>query len=99
VSARKTQPLLIYRSVNGSGQTFALEPRSRDRVRRAFGDAHVHPRVFIAHEAKADHDHVRAELLRRVAELLTGVTLERLEQEFGSVMLRDPVTERELRAS
>lgn len=99
MGARKAEPLIIYRSVNSAGATFALELRSRERVRRAFREAHVHPRVFIAHEPKADHHHVRADLVRQVAELLTGVALERLNQKFGSVALRDPVTERELRAS
>lgn len=86
-------PIVIYRSVNRDGQTFGLDPISRRRVRERFGDeAHLHPRVFIAHETTADHTSVRGDLAALVVQLLTGVHPHRLG-ELGGVTFRDPVTE------
>lgn len=82
-------PIIIYRSVNRDGQTFALEPSARARLRIAFGDAvHLHPRVFIAHETKADQLALRPELAEQVVQLLTGVSATKL-QALGGVEFRD----------
>lgn len=98
-NAAPESPIVIYRSVNNAGETFALDPASRERVRAAFENVRVYPRVFIAHEAKEDYKQVHADLLRQVIQLLTGVTLERLEEKFGSLSVVDPVTEQALRPS
>jgi hypothetical protein len=92
-------PIIIYRSVNRQGQTFALEPLSKMRLREHLGeDVHLHPRVFIAHETTADYERVRRDLAAQVIQLLAGVSEERL-QEFGGVEFRDPATETELQLS
>jgi hypothetical protein len=92
-------PIIIYRSVNRDGQTFALDPLSRMRLRETLGDAvHMHPRVFIAHETAADYARVRADLAAQLIPLLTGVSEIRLI-EFGGVSFRDPATEAELQLS
>ncbi len=92
-------PIVIYRSVNNAGETFALDPASRERLRAVFENVRMHPRVFIAHETNEDFKQVHTDLLRQVVQLLTGVTLERLEEKLGSLSVVDPVTERELRPS
>jgi hypothetical protein len=90
------EPIVIYRSVNRDGQTFGLEPLSRNRVRERFGEqVHLHPRVFIAHESEADYESVRGELATLVVQLLTGVHPERLD-ELGGVSFRDPATDEEV---
>jgi biopolymer transport protein ExbD len=96
VGARQ-KPIVIYRSVNRDGETYAMESRSLQRLREALGSAvHAHPRVFIAHETRADYEAVHGGIVQQVIQLLTGVTEERLRP-LGGVSFRDPVTERELR--
>ena len=57
------EPLIIYRSVNREGATFALKPGSRERVQSRFGDAaHVRPRIFIAHETRVNYDEMHVGL-------------------------------------
>jgi hypothetical protein len=96
-AAEAAEPLVIHRSVNGDGETFALEPRSLRRLRQVLGPAaHPRPRVFIAHETKADYEHVHGAIAGQVITLLTGVSEERLRGTFGGVTFQDPVTEQEL---
>lgn len=91
------EPIVIHRSVNRDGQTFALAPLSRDQIREQFGDqVHLHPRVFIAHETKADYESVREDLVTLIVQLLTGVQPDR-QHELGEVSIQDPVTDREVR--
>jgi hypothetical protein len=98
-AAQASEPIIIYRSVNRDGQTFALEPLSMDRLREHFGDAvHVRPRVFIAHETSTHHDQLQGELAGQVIALLTGVSEARLE-DIGGVSFRDPATDAELERS
>ena len=88
--------VVIYRSVNRDGETYALEPRSLKRVRERFGAAaHVHPRIFIAHETRTNHDYVRAAIAPQVVLLLTGLSEEQLAP-LGGVTFRDPVTDQDL---
>jgi hypothetical protein len=95
-TAAEPGPIVILRSVNRNGETFALEPRSLDRLRATFGAAvRAHPRVFIAHEAHADYEHVHGSIAPQVVLLLTGLTEERLKA-LGGVTFRDPVTDRDL---
>jgi biopolymer transport protein ExbD len=90
------EPIVIYRSVTRDGATFALEPRSLDRLREAFGAAvHARDRIFIAHETRADYEQVQGAIAPQIVALLTGLGEERL-QSIGGVVFRDPVTERDL---
>ena len=90
-------PIVVYRSVNRDGQTFALAPSSRKRLREHFGEdhLHLHPRVFIAHETADDYDSMYGDLAKQVVQLLTGLSPDRL-QSLGGVIFRDPVTEDEV---
>lgn len=95
-SAAESDPIVIYRSVNRDGETYALEPHSLERLREAFGHAvHVRPRVFVAHETRADYEHVAAAIAPQIVVLLTGLSEQRLEP-MGGVIFRDPVTDRDL---
>lgn len=96
VEARQP-PIVIFRSVNRDGETYALESRSLKRLREELGTAvHAHPRVFIAHESSADYEAVHGAIVQQVIQLLTGLTEDRLRP-LGGVSFRDPVTEQELR--
>jgi len=89
-------PIVILRSVNRDGETFALEPRSLIRLRQELGaEVHSRPRVFIAHETKADYQHVHGDIAEQVIRLLTGIAEESLSK-LGGVTFRDPVTEQDL---
>ena len=89
-------PIIIHRSVNRDGETFAVEHRSLERLRQALGTAvHVRPRVFIAHESRADYEHVHGSIASQVIQILTGLTEERVSA-LGGVIFRDPVTEQDL---
>lgn len=89
-------PIIIYRSVDRAGQTFALHPLSRDRLKECFGDSiHVHPRVFIAHATEDDYHRVHTGLADQIVMLLTGLSRQRLD-ELGGVSFWDPVSDIEL---
>ena len=93
------EPIVIYRSVNRDGATFALRPGEAERLRALLGDAvHVRSRVFIAHETSADMEQVDIAIAPQVVQLLTGVTIERLSA-IGSVAFREPVNDREVQLS
>jgi hypothetical protein len=67
-----------------------------ERLRSELGSAvHARPRIFIAHEKRADYEHIHGAIAEQIIELLTGVSEERLRS-LGGVMFRDPVTEQEL---
>ncbi|HVI01203.1 MAG TPA: hypothetical protein VM869_20945 [Enhygromyxa sp.] len=91
-----SEPIIIYRTLNRDGQTFAIEPLSLKRLRQAFGnEVRVHPVVFVAHETAADYGQLHGDVVAQVIQLLTGVSEARLDS-FGGVSLRDPVTDDEL---
>lgn len=95
-AATRSTPVVIFRSVNRDGETFAIEPRSLERLRAEFGPAlHARPRVFIAHEGGPDHDHVLGSVVPQIVSLLTGLPEEKL-QALGGVTFRDPVTDQDL---
>jgi hypothetical protein len=56
---------------------------------------HARPRVFVAHEGRADHEHVDVAVAQHIIQLLTGVSEDRLRP-LGGVIFRDPVTERDV---
>lgn len=96
--AKKNQrePLIIHRSVDRQGATYALERRSKDRLREMFGPAlHLAPRLFIAHETEADFAEIRGQIQPQIAAILTGLAEDRLS-EVAPILFVDPVTEKEL---
>lgn len=89
-------PIVIYRSVNRDGETYAIEPRSLDVLREAFGaEVHPRPRLFIAHETRSGYEHFHGELAPQIVILLTGLTEDALER-VGGVVFRDALTDRDL---
>jgi hypothetical protein len=89
-------PIIIYRSVDRDGETYALEPRSLQRLREAFGPAvHSRARIFLTHETRADYEHVQGNVAPQIVMLLTGLSEDRMKHLCG-VMFRDPVTDRDL---
>ncbi|MBL8946814.1 MAG: hypothetical protein JNK45_26830 [Myxococcales bacterium] len=89
--------VVIYQSGDRDGSTFELSSRARRMLEMRFaGAVHFAPRVFIAHETRADFERLHGSLARQIVMLLTGLTEERLA-EVGSVEFRDPVTEKPLR--
>lgn len=96
-SEAQPEPIVIYRTVNGNGETFALKPSSARRIRDHF---HVEPRprVFIAHDTKADFDAVRGDVVNAVIELLARVTKDELSK-HARVEFQDPVLDTVLRVS
>ncbi len=91
-----TKQIVIYRSVDRDGATFALEPESRERVKQKFsGEVHIHPRIFIAHETRSDYASISARIVPQVVQLLTGVAEERLAT-LGRLRFCDPVTEQDI---
>jgi hypothetical protein len=55
----------------------------------------LHPRVFIAHETADDYDSMYGDLAKQVVQLLTGLSVDRL-QGLGGVIFQDPVTEEDV---
>lgn len=66
-AVNESGPIVVLRSVNREGETFALETRSLDRLRATLGDAvRSHPRIFIAHETRADIDGVERSITSQI---------------------------------
>ncbi|AGP39208.1 hypothetical protein BE04_02970 [Sorangium cellulosum] len=96
MSEATAEPIVIYRSINRDGATFALEPRSLDRLRATFGSAvRARDRIFIAHETRADYEEVQGSIAPQIVVLLTGLSEDRLRP-LGGVVFRDPVSEKDL---
>lgn len=83
-------PIVVYRSVNRDGETYALEPNSKVWLEENFGEGlHMRARLFIAHESHGHLKQVPRNLVNRIIPLLTGMTVEELGVD---VMVRDPTT-------
>ena len=97
VETEADEPLVVYRSSDRTGATYALNLRVRERLRQQYGDAvHLPPRVFIAHETKDDYQRIHGSIRRQIVFLLTGLSEDRLA-ELGPIEFRDPVTEEEIK--
>jgi hypothetical protein len=89
-------PIIIHRSANRDGATFALDHRSLKRLRDAFGPAvHARKRIFITHEQPDELNLVQEGIAPHIVTLLTGLTEEQLKP-LGGVIFQDPVTEQDL---
>jgi hypothetical protein len=94
--ARGSEPIVVYQSADREGSTFGLSSDAQRFLRAHFGSAvHLAPRVFVAHETRADYDRLHGSLSRQILMLLTGLSEERLA-EVGPIEFRDPVTEQRL---
>ena len=87
------EPVVVHRSVDRSGATYALDWRTRKRLQARYGaNPNLPPRVFIAQESGADYERVHGGVRNLVAQVLTGLSAEQLH-EFGPIEFIDPVTE------
>lgn len=94
--AESLEPLVVHRSVDRTGATYALDRRARERLRELYGsDRSLPPRVFIAHETGTDYERIHGTVRNLVVQLLTGLSEERL-QALGPIEFVDPVTEQRL---
>ena len=87
------ETVVVHRSVDRSGATYALDWRTRERLRARYGaDLNLPPRVFIAQESGADYERIHGGVRNLVAQVLTGLSPEQL-RDFGPIEFIDPVTE------
>ncbi len=90
------EPLVILRSTDSDGATYALSATAPRRVRDRFGDAvHLVPRVYVAHADASDYAEIHGSTRGLIAQLLTGLAPERLG-ECGEIRFLDAVSERDL---
>lgn len=88
-----SDPIVILRSSNRDGATFALEPDSRIRLQATFGEIfHHRSRVFIAHDRMKDLDQVQEAIIEPVLMILTRLS----EKQLAEVVFRDAATDEEL---
>jgi mRNA-degrading endonuclease toxin of MazEF toxin-antitoxin module len=87
------EPVVIYRTLEGDGATYALKPLSRELLKKELGEAvSSSPRIFIAHDTRADYSVFHADLANQIIQLLTGVDRAQLEK-LGGVEFRDSRTD------
>lgn len=91
------EPIRININRERDGCYYELDPVSRSQVGAARAEARVAPMVFIGYKSEQDFDALHGPLWLQIARLLTGLSDEELE-EFGGVVLYDPVGEREVRS-
>lgn len=89
------EPLVIYRDTDRDGATYTLSAESARRVREAFPGAHLPPRIFVAHETRADYETIHESMRSQIVLLLTGLS-EAQRARLGPVRYRDPVSEEDL---
>lgn len=88
------EPIIIYRSTNREGATFALKPSSRTLLKTRFGhEVHIRSRLFITHETQVEYETVHSDLAGQVVQILTGLSVQRLLGSGYEVEFRDPETE------
>ncbi len=87
------EPLVVYRSEDLSGATYALSRRSRERVKKRYPDVATAPRVFVAFESAADYG--RGFVHHMVVSALTGLSEDRIKA-LGPIEFWDPVTEEQV---
>jgi hypothetical protein len=93
-------PIIILSSWQGNGCGYALEDLSERLIHRRFPGAKLVPRLFIEEEARADNqpdiEMVQERLWDQVAQLLTGLTWEQID-ELGGYRLYNRKADRVLR--
>ena len=80
---RNGEPLLVWVGLDGEGSVYILDPRSEDRVREAFPEARVLPKVFFGYKREEEFETLHGPLWPLAGTLLTGLTLEQIGQLGG----------------
>ena len=88
-------PIVILAGLQQDGTTYQLHPVSSERLRTAFPGVRQAPSVFVGYDTKADFETLHGPMWSQIAQLLTGVSVERL-RELGPVLVRVPSTGREI---
>lgn len=84
--------ITIYATKQLDGYTCALEPRSKATIEdRLPKDPVPVSRVFISYGVSAEIEFLHGSIWRHIAELLTSLSVEQL-QELGKVVFVDPRT-------
>ena len=86
------EPLIILIGRQSDGCTYQLHPRSRKRIQEAFPETRIAPSVFVGYEGRAEFENLHAPMWGQIAQLLTGLSRDRLEV-LGGVTIYDPATE------
>ena len=68
------EPIIIYRDTDRDGATYTLSAESARRIREAFPGVHIPPRIFIAHETRADYETIHGTMRGQIVLLLTGLS-------------------------
>lgn len=89
------EPIIVYRDTDRDGATYTLSTESARRIREAFPGVHIPPRIFIAHETRADYGTIQEPMRGHIVLLLTGLSEEQLSR-LGPVRYQDPVSEEDL---
>jgi len=90
-------PIVVYAGHSLDGTSFALDPVSQERVREAFPGVRVSTRhIFIAHDTRENFEQSIGRFEDQIAMLLTGVSADRLGEQFPFVSFRDPRSRREM---
>lgn len=83
-------PLVILVGLQSSGATYALEPLSRRRIQEAFPGVSVAPSVFVGYKTREDFESLHGPMWGQIVSLLTGVSVDRLREALGEVIVRVP---------
>jgi len=92
-------PVEIQVGRQSNGWTFALHPFSRQMLQKVFDGSCRVPSVFIATDTRQDFQTTMgtiADLAEQVAIILTGVSIDKLEERFGGFRIYDAETKKEL---
>jgi hypothetical protein len=95
-------PVEIQAARRRNGWTFALHPFSRQAVQKLFPGSWRTGSVVIRTETRQDFQATQgegADLAGQVAVILTGLSLDKLNETFGGYRVYDPITWKELAAS
>jgi hypothetical protein len=86
--------VIVYRSADKSGRTFALSPQTKNALKEKTEGKQKYLRVFIANEEGDEVQEEAPHIIRAVFRLLTGLSKEEAES-LGPIEVRDPVKEDE----
>ncbi len=90
---REGSGLLIGVGIQGDGAVYSLDWSAEDRLAAVPSSTPRPKDVFIGHNSKSDFETIHPPLWPKVAEMLTGMTLEELKS-FAPIRIISPDLER-----
>ena len=92
VDAKEMSKVIIYATKQIDGYTCGLAPKSKAVIKSQIPQHSVPvASVFISYENKSNFEIIHGSIWEHIAELLTGLSVEKL-QELGGVVFVDPKT-------